>query len=86
MERSILPKGCSSIAIPTVMSVPAHDARDYAFAKVYDLPIKQVIYPADGSDITVDEEAYVEKGILKNSAEFDGLDSEKLCLSFCESF
>jgi len=60
-----------------VMSVPAHDTRDYAFAKAYGLPIKQVIYPADGSDITVDEEAYVEKGILKNSAEFDGLDSEK---------
>jgi len=60
-----------------VMSVPAHDSRDYAFAKAYGLPIKQVIYAADGSDITVDEEAYVEKGILKNSAEFDGLDSEK---------
>ena len=59
-----------------VMSVPAHDSRDYAFARAYELPIKQVIYPADGSDITVDEEAYVEKGVLKNSAEFDGLDSE----------
>ncbi|HHJ36285.1 MAG TPA: leucine--tRNA ligase [Gammaproteobacteria bacterium] len=59
-----------------VMSVPAHDVRDHAFAKTYGLPIKQVIYPADGSDISVDEEAYVEKGILKNSAEFDGLDSE----------
>ncbi len=60
-----------------VMSVPAHDLRDYAFAKAYGLPIQQVIYPADGSEFTVDEEAYVEKGILKNSAEFDGLDSEK---------
>ena len=65
-----------------VMSVPAHDARDYAFAKAYGLPIKQVIYPADGSDITVDatddsSEAYTEKGVLKNSAEFDGLTSEQ---------
>ena len=58
-----------------VMSVPAHDARDYAFARTYKLPIKQVIFPADGADVTVDEEAYVEKGILKNSAEFDGLTS-----------
>jgi len=58
-----------------VMSVPAHDARDYAFAKTYGLPIKQVIYPADGSDSCIDEEAFVEKGILKNSAEFDGLTS-----------
>jgi len=60
-----------------VMSVPAHDTRDYAFAKAYELPIKQVIFPADGSDISVDEEAFVEKGVLKNSAEFDGLSSEQ---------
>jgi len=60
-----------------VMSVPAHDSRDYAFAKAYDLPIKQVIFPADGSDVSVDNEAYVEKGVLKNSAEFDGLTSEQ---------
>jgi len=60
-----------------VMSVPAHDTRDYAFAKTYHLPIKQVIFPADGSDISVDEEAFVEKGVLKNSAEFDGLSSEQ---------
>ncbi|NOQ89188.1 MAG: leucine--tRNA ligase, partial [Gammaproteobacteria bacterium] len=60
-----------------VMSVPAHDTRDYAFAKTYGLPIKQVIYPANGSDVTVENEAYVEKGRLKNSAEFDGLTSEQ---------
>lgn len=65
-----------------VMSVPAHDARDYAFAKAYGLPIKQVIYPADGSAASdagshVDESAFVEKGVLKNSAEFDGLTSEQ---------
>lgn len=59
-----------------VMSVPAHDSRDYAFAKAYGLPIKQVIYPVDGSHIDVDEEAYTEKGILKNSGDFDGLTSE----------
>jgi leucyl-tRNA synthetase len=60
-----------------VMSVPAHDARDFAFAKAYALPIKQVIYPADGSDVSVENEAFVEKGVLKNSAEFDGLSSEQ---------
>ena len=58
-----------------VMSVPAHDARDYAFAKMYGLPIKQVIFPDNGDAISVDEEAYVEKGLLKNSAAFDGLHS-----------
>jgi leucyl-tRNA synthetase len=60
-----------------VMSVPAHDTRDYAFAKSYGLPIKQVIYPADGSENSVENDAYVEKGVLKNSAEFDGLTSEQ---------
>ena len=60
-----------------VMSVPAHDTRDYAFAKAYGLAIKQVIFPADGSAVNIDKEAYVEKGLLKNSAEFDGLSSEQ---------
>ena len=56
-----------------VMSVPGHDERDWEFAKKYNLPIKQVIAPADGSGIDVNEAAYTEKGKLVNSAEFDGL-------------
>ncbi|MCE2593578.1 leucine--tRNA ligase [Motilimonas cestriensis] len=56
-----------------VMAVPAHDQRDYEFAKQYGLSIKAVIKPVDGeSDIS--EQAYTEKGILFNSGEFDGLD------------
>ena len=58
-----------------VMSVPAHDQRDYEFAKKYDLPIKQVIRPADESEpANLEECAYTDKGILVNSGEFDGLD------------
>lgn len=57
-----------------VMSVPGHDQRDYEFAKAYGLEIKQVITAADGSDVSLDEEAYTEKGTLINSAQFDGLD------------
>ncbi len=60
-----------------VMSVPAHDMRDHAFAKAYGLPIKQVIYPADGSEVAIIDAAYVEKGVLKNSTEFNGLTSEQ---------
>jgi leucyl-tRNA synthetase len=56
-----------------VMSVPGHDQRDYEFAKAYGLDIKQVITAADGSDVSLDEAAYTEKGILINSGEFDGL-------------
>ena len=58
-----------------VMSVPAHDSRDHAFALAYGLPIRQVIYPADGAGFSVDNEAFVDKGVLKNSGEFDGLTS-----------
>ncbi len=56
-----------------VMSVPGHDQRDYEFARAYQLPIKQVIFPTDGAGITLDEVAYTEKGILGNSREYDGL-------------
>jgi len=58
-----------------VMSVPAHDQRDFEFAQKYTLPIKQVIFPADASEVSVSDAAYIEKGVLKNSAEFDGLSS-----------
>ncbi|MGS0725436.1 leucine--tRNA ligase, partial [Shewanella sp. 0m-11] len=56
-----------------VMSVPAHDQRDYEFAKKYGLNIEAVVKPADG-EVDISEEAYTEKGVLFNSAEFDGLD------------
>ncbi len=58
-----------------VMSVPAHDQRDWEFAKKYGLEIKPVVYPADGSDCDVSEAAQTEKGLLKNSGQFDGLTS-----------
>src|SRR5690606_21284066 len=57
-----------------VMAVPAHDQRDWEFAQKYGLPIKQVIAPADGSDIDLTAAALTEKGTLINSGEFDGLD------------
>ena len=56
-----------------VMSVPAHDQRDYEFAKAYGLEIKAVIKPAD-TDVDVSVQAYTEKGICFISGEFDGLD------------
>ncbi|ABD82563.1 leucine--tRNA ligase [Saccharophagus degradans] len=56
-----------------VMAVPAHDQRDWEFAKKYDLEIKQVIAPEDGSDIDLTKEAFVDKGVLVNSGEYDGL-------------
>lgn len=58
-----------------VMSVPAHDQRDYEFARRYGIPIKQVIFPPDKSETDCSERAFTEKGILRNSGEFDGLTS-----------
>ena len=68
-----------------VMAVPAHDERDFEFAKKYNLPIKYVIKPKDGS---LDKsKAYTKSGILFNSKEFDSLDSEsakKMVIEFFE--
>ena len=59
-----------------VMAVPAHDQRDYEFATRYGIEIKPVIYPADGSELDIGEQAYTEYGVMKNSGEFNGLDFE----------
>ncbi len=52
-----------------VMAVPAHDERDFDFAKKYNLPIVQVI---DGEGYTPDR-AFTGEGVLVNSHEFDGI-------------
>jgi len=59
-----------------VMAVPAHDDRDYDFAKKYDLPINAVIKPKDTA-VDVSEKAFTDAGVLFNSDEFDGLNSKK---------
>ncbi len=56
-----------------VMSVPAHDERDFEFAKKYNLPIKVVI---EGSQI-LNDAATIEKGLLINSGVFDGSDFDQ---------
>ena len=59
-----------------VMSVPAHDQRDFEFAQKYGLNIKQVIAPAnDKVECNIEQAAFTEKGVLINSAEFDDLTS-----------
>jgi leucyl-tRNA synthetase len=59
-----------------VMAVPAHDERDHAFAKKYDLPIIEVIAPADRTGTKpVAEAAFTEVGVLTASGEFTGQES-----------
>ncbi len=58
-----------------IMCVPAHDERDFAFAKKFDLPIIQVISKTgEEEELT---EAYTEPGIMINSGDFNGIPSEE---------
>ncbi|MEO0225885.1 MAG: leucine--tRNA ligase [candidate division WOR-3 bacterium] len=59
-----------------VMGVPAHDQRDFEFAKKYNLPIKIVIQPPDGRiDVERMDRAFIDPGIMVNSDIFNGLNS-----------
>lgn len=61
-----------------VMGVPAHDERDFAFAKKYDLPIHVVIQP-ENEELKVEEmaDAYTEEGVMVNSGPFDGISNKE---------
>ena len=76
-----VPIWCANFVLMTygtgaVMAVPAHDQRDYEFATKYDIDIRPVIYPSEG-DLDISKVAYTELGVLKNSQQFDDLDSEQ---------
>ena len=62
-----------------VMGVPAHDERDFEFARKYQLPIIPVIRPTEGTlpDPETMEGAYTDDGIMENSGPFSGLPSKK---------
>ncbi|HVF11406.1 MAG TPA: leucine--tRNA ligase [Abditibacteriaceae bacterium] len=63
-----------------VMAVPAHDQRDWEFARQYELPIKVVIVPENYSgapDAVAETGAFVEAGVLVESGEFSGLSSDE---------
>ena len=57
-----------------VMMVPAHDQRDWEFARKKQLPIRQVIQPVDDTVVDLTVGAFTQKGVLCNSNEYDGLD------------
>ena len=64
----------STVGAGAIMAVPAHDERDFDFARKYKLPIKPVVAPPDwsGSELS---EAYTGQGTLVSSGEFDGMES-----------
>jgi leucyl-tRNA synthetase len=68
-----------------VMSVPAHDQRDFEFAKKYGIAIKQVIFTKDSIDDDCNDKAFTQKGILKNSGNFDDLSSQEAFTKIAET-
>ncbi len=66
-----------------VMGVPAHDQRDFDFAKKYGIPIRLVVAPDnwDGKDL---EAAHVEGGHMVNSAQFNGLSDGEMMSAICD--
>lgn len=83
----------SGVGTGVVMGVPAHDGRDYEFAKKYGLEIREVVVPMQSgssqspemirddspvlNSVADESRAYIEDGKLVNSGEFDGLSSEE---------
>ena len=60
----------------SIMSVPAHDQRDHDFAKKYDLLVRPVIRSSDKDlDHDFNQEAFIDEGMLFNSGQFDGINS-----------
>lgn len=65
-----------------VMCVPAHDQRDFEFAKKFNLPIKQVIRPADSE--TPKDRAYTDVGVMINSDRYDNMSSPEAAIKITQ--
>ncbi|HVR62182.1 MAG TPA: leucine--tRNA ligase [Polyangia bacterium] len=62
----------ASYGTGAIMAVPAHDQRDFEFARKFGLPIVQVVRPADGAPVDPDQ-AFVGDGVAVSSGPLDGL-------------
>ena len=60
-----------------VMGVPAHDQRDFLFARQYELPVQQVIIPEGSDEHAYEGGAWTEAGVLIHSGRFDGMPSSE---------
>jgi leucyl-tRNA synthetase len=67
-----------------VMAVPAHDARDYAFAQAHGMEVRQVVQaPEEGGEEAAGE-LYEGYGVLVNSGDYDGLSSQEAIAKILE--
>ena len=79
LSGDLLPVWCANFVLMeygtgAVMSVPAHDQRDWEFAQSYGLARRQVIRPSAGAEPDLAQGAFIEKGVLCNSGAYDGMD------------
>ncbi|HOO96440.1 MAG TPA: leucine--tRNA ligase [Caldisericia bacterium] len=72
----------ASYGTGAIMCVPAHDTRDFAFAKKFNLPIVEVVSPDGGTHELAD--AYTEIGIMINSGKFNGMKSEEFKIAITD--
>ncbi len=71
-----------------VMAVPAHDQRDFEFAKKYGLPLRVVIKPAEAVQAPLAQDlthAFEQDGVLVDSGEFTGMESEAARIAITEA-
>lgn len=73
----------SSYGTGAVMAVPAHDERDFEFAKKYNLPIKKVIKPLR-DEKSIEDSVFTDEGFLKDSGAYDGLSSAEARLAMVD--
>ena len=69
-----------------VMAVPAHDQRDWEFARRYGLRVHPVVQPLDGSLPDIESGAFTEHGRLINSGRFDGLEFDEAFDAYAKFF
>ncbi|MDR1012500.1 MAG: leucine--tRNA ligase [Coxiellaceae bacterium] len=67
-----------------IMGVPAHDKRDFEFAKKYQLKIKPVIKSTNNSTYNINQAAFTDYGILFNSGKFSNLNSMEACTAIAD--
>lgn len=80
INQAAIPIWIADYVLPTygtgvIMAVPAHDSRDFEFARQHQLPVRVVISPDIASENQSLSQAYTEPGWMVNSAEFNGLSS-----------
>lgn len=66
----------ASYGTGAIFGVPAHDTRDFEFAKAYNLPITTVVAPKENLGFIVTDEPFIEDGIIVNSKDLNGLTTE----------